>query len=170
MKKTAILMFVLTISLMVAIFYVLKPPSEVQVAKNLIQSLHDSNRPQLGPLSSWDLNINTYDHPAQGSTIKDLYHQTCRRLEALYPGQLQSYFWRDIEGYPRWVTIIPMERRGEKPQHLWISAYQNNDNDSFRFALLPGRFTVDAGEMISEKGKERTKSWALPSNSFQGSW
>ena len=170
MKKPAILLVALTISLLVAIFYVLKPPSDVQVARNLIQSLHDSNRPQLGPLSSWDLRISTYDHPAQGSTIKDLYHQTCRRLEALYPGKLQSYFWRDIEGYPRWVTVVPIEHPNEKPQHLRVSAYQNNDNDSFRFALLPGRFAIDADEMISKKGKERTKSWALPSNSFQGFW
>lgn len=166
MKKSAISVAILTISLVFTTFYVLKPPYEVQVTRNLIQSLHDSNRPQLGPLSSWDLGINTYDHPAQGSTIKDLYHQTCRRLEALYPGQLQSYFWRDIEGYPRWVTIVPVERPYSKPQHLRVSAYENNDNDSFRFALLQGRFTVDAGEMISEKGKERTKSWALPPNSF----
>ena len=157
-KKPAILVATLITCLVMATFYVLKPPSEVQVARNLIQSLHDSNRPQLGPLSSWNLNINTYDHPAQGSTIKDLCHQTCRRLEAVYPGQLQSYFWRDIEGYPRWVTIVPVERPYSKPQHLRVSAYENNDNDSFRFALLPGRFSVDAGEVISEKGKERTKS------------
>ncbi|MBB6050707.1 hypothetical protein [Armatimonas rosea] len=170
MKKPAIIIAALAVSLVIAIFYVIKPPSDVQVARDLIQSLHDSNRPQLGPLSSWDLHINTYDHPAQGSTIKDLYHQTCRRLEALYPGQLQSYFWRDVEGYPRWVTIVPMERRGEKPQHLRVSAYENNDNDSFRFALRDGKFSVEAGEMMSEKGKERTKSWALPPTSFQGSW
>ncbi len=170
MKKPAILTAILMISLVIAIFYVLKPPSEVQVARNLIQSLHDSNHPQLGPLSSWDLRINTYDHPAQGSTIKDLYHQTCRRLESLYPGQLQSYFWRDIEGYPRWVTTVPVELPYSKPQHLRVSAYENNDNDSFRFALLPSKFAIDAGEMISEKGKERTKSWALPANSFQNYW
>lgn len=132
-------------------------PNAVKQAEGLIETFtatnNASNWPKLGPLDSWDLNVNTYTHDIPSSAIQSLYYQTCKKLDSLYRDKAVTYRWSDTMGYPGQVTIVQFKKEGLGDSYLITSVFEGNDSDSFRFSYVEGEF--DISKMT------RMKNWNL---------
>jgi hypothetical protein len=71
----------------------------VELTKQLIASLTARNKvdnwPRLGPLQTWDLEIDTYTHDLPSSAIADLYACACKKLATLYGKEVKTFTWED---------------------------------------------------------------------------
>ncbi len=130
---------------------------KVDITKDLISQLTAKNRvnnwPRLGPLSDWDISIDTFTDEVSSDSIEELYEITCARLEKLYPEKITTYYWEDEMGYPRLATIVEFKNTYYGNLYLITEAYENNDNDSYHFAYRKGVFKTE--------NKKLLKSWKV---------
>ena len=69
---------------------------------------------------------------------------------------VKTWHWLDDIGYPRIVTVVERkDQQGKVKDHLFVSLYDNNDDDHFQLSLSAGAFkTAPAMKLQS--------SWDLP--------
>lgn len=134
--------------------------NSVDLTRQLIAAMTAENKvdgwPRLGPLETWDLEVDTYTHEVSSSVIASLYASACKKLAELYGKEVHTYTWSDLESWPRIATVVQFQNEGRGPSYLVVRAYQNNDNDSFSFQYCSGTFNTDK--------KQLQPSWTLPKN------
>ena len=150
----------------------------IPLAMSLIDSFgvgKGSNRwvPHLGPLEEWKLEVDTYSNSVPSSTIAALYSRACAKLvsvfgekpKTVYTPEIKTYCWRDLESYPRIVTVAQFDTAG----YLIVSAARNNDNDSFSFAYESGSFLDDLKKRksIDLKSLKVMKDCHIPKGSLR---
>ena len=130
-------------------------PREDKVAVDLAKRLIDSFRttkgtnqwePHLGPLDTWSLSVDTYSHGVPSSTIAALYNRACAKFATFYKKEMKTYYWLDVEGYPRLATVVQYHNEVSGPSYLLVAVYNNNDNDNFHFSYLEGVFEIKQGK------------------------
>jgi len=130
----------------------------VGLTRQLIAAMTAENKvdhwPRLGPLKTWDLEVDTYTHDVPSRVIASLYSSACQKLEALYGKEVHTYSWSDLEGWPRIATVVQFQNENRGHSYLVVRAYQNNDNDSFSFEYCSGVFDTAR--------KQMRPSWILP--------
>ncbi len=163
--KKLIIITTLLITIIFPSASIAKDNPDVALAKMLIKSLENGNKvdgyPHIGPLDSWELGLDTFTNEVSSETIESLYSSACNKLIKLYKDEVKTYFWSDLEGWPRMATVVQFKIGDKHESYLIIRACQNNDNDSFYFSYKKGEFNI--------QGKKLMHSWKLPKGHLRSS-
>jgi hypothetical protein len=68
--------------------------------------------------------------------------------------EMKTYTWVDQMGWPRLATVVQFKIEDRPTSFLLVTAFQNNDNDSYSFSYEDGEFSIT--------DKKLAPSWELP--------
>jgi hypothetical protein len=130
----------------------------VTLAKSLIGSFTKGNKgdawPHIGPMPRWSINIDTFTQEVSSRVIGELYAMTCKKVEEHYKAEMKTYTWVDQMGWPRLATVVQFKIEDRPTSFLLVTAFQNNDNDSYSLSYEDGEFSIT--------DKKLAPSWELP--------